>query len=248
MSWKTFTNNLEQNSPAILTGLGVLGVFSTVYLAYKNTQRAILMIGDAEYKKGDYLDKREAFDLTWKCYIPTAISAVSTAGCIVGAYYCSAKQTEAISSAYLMSQATLHEYQRKVIDQIGERKEKEIRNEVIKEIADNRSPVALYSQREDVIDTGHGNTLFYDVPGDRYFKSEINFVKSVVNDLNHDVRTEMFFDWNELYYRWGLPMRKYGSEMIFDVDRPLEVKLEPELMENGQVRILVDYELYPRCV
>jgi hypothetical protein len=56
----------------------------------------------------------------------------------------------------------------------------------------------------------------------------------------------MYFDWNELRYRWGLPFKKYGSELIFDVDRPLEVRYEPELMENGQVRILINYDLYPK--
>ena len=98
----------------------------------------------------------------------------------------------------------------------------------------------------EVIDTGHGSTLFYDVPGQIYFKSDINYIRSKVNDLNNEVRTEMYFDWNEIYYRWGLPMRKYGTEMIFDVDHPLELKLDPEMMENGQVRILLDYDLFPK--
>ena len=111
-------------------------------------------------------------------------------------------------------------------------------------------PTTLYSDggmAGEVIDTGHGNTLFYDVPGQIYFKSDINYIRSKVNDLNAEVRTEMYFDWNEIYYRWGLPMRKYGNEMIFDVDHPLELRLDPEMMENGQVRILLDYELLPKC-
>ena len=77
--------------------------------------------------------------------------------------------------------------------------------------------------------------------------SDINFLKAQVNELNYEVRSEMYFDWNEILYRWGLPMRKYGSELIFDVDHPLEIRLTPEMMENGQVRILLDYELQPKC-
>ena len=241
----------EENSPAILAGLSVFGVISTAILAYKNTVRALDLIADENHERyvdgENSLTPKEETKLTWKCYIPTTISMIGTIGCIVGSYYCSVKQTEAISSAYLLSQATLHEYQRKVIDRIGENKEREIRDEAIREIADRRAPAVLYSSEElDIIETGHGKTLFYDIPGETYFRSDINFVKSVVNDLNHDVRTEMLYDWNEIRYRWGLPRKKFGSELIFDVDRPLEIYLEPELMENGQVRILLNYELYPR--
>ena len=56
----------------------------------------------------------------------------------------------------------------------------------------------------------------------------------------------MYFDWNELRYRWGLPFKKYGKELIFDVDHPLELRLVPDMMENGTVRIILDYELIPK--
>ena len=156
-----------------------------------------------------------------------------------------------LQSAYLLSQTTLQEYQKKVIERIGKNKEREVYDETLKEVANRQGvPATIYSDggmAGEVIDTGHGNTLFYDVPGQVYFKSDINYIRSRVNDLNSEVRTEMYFDWNEIYYRWGLPMRKYGNEMIFDVDHPLELKLDPEMMENGQVRILLDYELLPKC-
>lgn len=240
----------ERNSSAILSGLAVFGVLSTAVIAYKNTKHAMQLIEEENYNlmklNEPDLSKREELQLTWKCYIPTAISVMGTIGCVIGSYYCSAKQTEALSSAYLLSQATLHEYQRKVTDKIGENKEKEIRYEVMKELANNKAPAIAYTEESDVIETGHGKTLFYDIPGDVYFKSDINFVRATVNDLNHDVRTEMEFDWNEMRYRLGLPNKKFGSQLIFDVDRPLEIELEPELMENGQVRILFNYELYPK--
>lgn len=239
---------LSNNSPTILTGMSIVGFISTVVMASQATIKAQDIIAD---NGAEDLPLRDKAAITWKCYIPTALMGTTSIACIVGSHICSERQKEVLQSAYLLSQTTLQEYQRRVVERIGERKEREVYDETIKSIADRNAPMALYSDggmAGEVYDTGKGNTLFYDVPGQQYFKSDINYIKSVVNDLNFEVRTEMFFDWNEIYYRWGLPYRKYGSEMIFDVDHPLELKLEPEMMENGQVRILLDYDLFPRSI
>ena len=238
---------LSNNSPLILTCMSVVGTVSTAVMASQATIKA----QDILYDNGaEDLPWQDKVRLTWKCYIPTGLMGISTIGCMIGSHVCSENQKAALQSAYLLSQTTLQEYQKKVIERIGKNKEREVYDETLKEVAIRQGqPTTVYSDggmAGEVIDTGHGNTLFYDVPGQIYFKSDINYIRSKVNDLNNEVRTEMYFDWNEIYYRWGLPMRKYGTEMIFDVDHPLELKLAPEMMENGQVRILVDYELYPK--
>lgn len=239
---------LSNNSPLILTCMSVVGTITTAVMASQATLKAQDILYDNGAEDLPWQDKTR---LVWKCYIPCGLMGVSTIGCMVGSHICSENQKAALQSAYLLSQTTLQEYQKKVVERIGKNKERELYDEALKEVAVRQGqPTTLYSDggmAGEVIDTGHGNTLFYDVPGQIYFKSDINYIRSKVNDLNAEVRTEMYFDWNEIYYRWGLPMRKYGSEMIFDVDHPLELRLDPEMMENGQVRILLDYELLPKC-
>lgn len=240
---------LSNNSPTILTGMSIVGLVSTAIMASQATVKAVDTIDDFIEDTDRLPEPKEVAQMVWKYYIPTALMGTTSIACIVGSHVCSTKQKEVLQSAYLLSQTTLQEYQKRVIERIGERKEKEVYNETIKAVAEKQSPAALYSDggmAGEVIDTGKGNTLFYDVPGQQYFKSDINYIRSQVNDLNFEVRTEMFFDWNEIYYRWGLPLRKYGSEMIFDVDHPLDIRLNPEMMDNGQVRILIDYDLIPR--
>ena len=242
MDLKSIKMFLSKNSPLILTTLSVAGVCSTVITSSQDTIKAKNIIDKSRPK-----NKKELIKSTWKCYIPTAISTTSTIACILGSHHCSSKQKNAIASAYALSQVTLQKYQEKVIERIGKNKARDIREEVDKEVANIKSPVSIFqSQLTDAIDTGHGKTLFYDIPGELYFYSDMNYMDKQVNDLNREVRSEMYFDWNELRYRWGLPFKKYGSELIFDVDRPLEVRYEPELMDNGQVRILVNYDLYPK--
>lgn len=237
---------LNRNNSKILTGLSVVGIGLTVYNAILDTRKAEDHFW-AEQSKHD--DELNYIKVTWKDYLPTIISAILTAGCTIASDVCAESHTEAAISSYLFSQATLQEYQRKVVERIGVNKERELHDDVIKEIASKKELPVLYSDggvTGNVIDTGKGNTLFYDEPGDTYFKSDIQCVRSVVNDLNYELRSEMYFDWNELRYRWGLPFKKYGSDLIFDVDRPLELRLVPDMLENGTVRIILDYELYPK--
>ena len=234
---KIFVSN---NSPTILTVSSVIGVFSTVVLASQDTIKAQEILGKVKPQT-----RKEAFDAAWKCYIPTAVSAGLTVACIVGSHYCSQRQKEALTSAYLLSQTTLHEYQKKVIERIGEKKEAEVMEETRKSMAHNTLEVCGYTPT-DAIDTGHGKTLFYCVPEKTYFRSDINYVKTQFNNLNYEVRSEMMFDRNEINYRLGLPMDKFGSEYIFDVDRPLRPSIIPEIMDNGEIRVILDYELYPK--
>lgn len=241
MNLKELKLLINKHSPLILACMGVFGTVSTVYTAHQDTLKAEEIIKQTKPRNW-----QEELHDTWKCYIPTAISATGTIGCIVGSHYCSSKQREALASAYLVSQTTLQKYQEKVIERIGKNKARDLREEVDRDIADMRAPAASFpSMLTDAIDTGHGKTLFFDVPGERPFYSDMNYMDKQVNDMNREVRSEMYFDWNELNYRWGLPYKQFGSEHIFTADDPLEVRYVPEIMDNGQVRINVHYDLIP---
>lgn len=244
MNFKDVKLFLSNNSPTILTCASIVGVISTVITASQDTIKAQDIL-----HKSCPRDRKEAAKITWKCYIPTAISAMSTIGCIVGSHYCSSKQKKALTSAYLLSQATLQEYQRKVIERIGKNKERDIQEEVAKGLADRQMPIMGPTINNlDVIETGHGNSLFYDSVSERYFKSDLMYLQKIENDINRDIMTEMYFDWNEILYRIGQPYKEYGDTLIVDIDHPLEFKPVPEIMENGQVRIVLTYKLYPKVL
>ena len=259
MSLKTFIAKtalgVSNHSSEILTFLSILGIGTTVYTAHQDTIKAEHKLEDERryWRKSGVYHKftvEEKVKLTWKCYIPTAISALSTAGCIAGSHYCSHRQKEALSSAYTLSQMTLQEYQKKVVEKIGENKERELREEVYKEVANRQTPPALYLNNEvDVIETGHGNTLIYDMVAEKYIKSDINYIKSVRNDLNYELMSELYFDWNEIRYRLGMPMTKYGSDRIVTAENPWkpEFSFDDEyLAETGQVKVIMTYDLIPK--
>lgn len=230
---------INKNSPLILTVLSLAGVVSTVVTASKDTARAKDVITVTRPR-----NRKEVLRATWKCYIPTAISAGTTMACIIGSHYCSNKQKEALSSAYALSQLTLHKYQEKVVERLGKNKSEALREEVYNEVAECQAPsIGFTSGMTKPYDTGHGNTLFYLIPGKIWFYSDKNFMDAQTNAMNHDVMTEMYYDENEIMYRWGLPMDKKNSEWIFTCDDLFEPHYEAKLMDNGQVRVNVDYNL-----
>ena len=243
MNISNITNNvkmfLTKNSSTILTVLSLAGVVGTVATASQDTRKAEDIITTARPR-----NKKEELKLTWKCYIPTAISAGTTMACILGSHYCSQKQKEALGSAYALSQLTLQKYQEKVIERIGKNKAEVLREDVMNEVAECRDPsIGFFSGMTKPIDTGHGNTLFYLIPAKLWFYSDKNFLDAQTNAMNHDVMTEMFYDGNEIMYRWGLPFDSRNSEWIFTAEDMFEPHYEAKLMDNGQVRVNIDYEL-----
>ena len=79
MSFKGLKLFLGKRSPEILTVVSVIGIVATVVTASQDTIKAQDIL-----KKMKPRDKREAIKITWKCYIPTAISATTTCLSIFG--------------------------------------------------------------------------------------------------------------------------------------------------------------------
>lgn len=235
---------LRNNSSGILTIMSIVGVGITVNTARGDTLKAEEVLRPYDYE----LCPRERLRLTWKCYIPTAVSTLGTVACIVGSHYCSAKQKEALSSAYLLSQTTLQEYQKRVIDHIGENKERAIHEETVKAMADKQAPIANFlTDSKEAYITGHGNTLFYCVSSGEYFRSDINYIKNVQNEVNGLLIDgyDSLFDDNYIRISLGLPYLEVANWRGVDVNHRLQIHFSPELMDDGAVRVCMDYKTWP---
>lgn len=232
---------LKKNSPTILTGLAVGGLFATVALAIKATPRAIQILENAESKVEKPIKPMETIKLTWKCYIPTGLMGLATTGCIIGANSINLRRSAALASAYSITEAALKEYQAKVVETIGETKARKIKDEIAAERL-KKDPVT----NKEVIITGKGDMLCYDKISGRYFKNNIEQLRRVQNDLNHNLISEMFISLNEFYYAIGLPGIKIGEELGWNVDRLIELSFSSMLSEEGEPCLVIDYCIGPR--
>lgn len=221
-SGRVVANLIKQNSPTILTSLNAAGVFMTAALAVKATPKALMIIKDAndefEYKNGGSWPNGnwDIIKLTWKCYIPATVMGISTILCGVGANSINLRRNAALASVYSLAEATLKEYQHKVVEVIGEKKEQRIRDEIAQDRVDKNPP------SEGVIFVGQGETMCYDELSDRYFKSDMETLRRIQNDINRDLLQDMWISQNMVYDRMGLPHVKTGDDTGWNTDKQID--------------------------
>lgn len=249
MSFRSALSNLglaiKNNSPEILTGLSMFGVATTAVIAHNDTLRAEEIIYEQRIDPSDW---KAVLKATWKCYLPTGFSIAATCGCIGGVLKSSNNQKKIYSAAYLSSQAFIREYQKRMVEKLGEKKEQEIRDETIKAIADKKAPVANFlTDSKEAILTGHGHTLFYSPITGEYFRSDINHIKTIQNEINKYLISgyDSVFDENYIRLSLGLPTIPLGGGRGVDLDHMLEFRFAPELMDTGEVRVVLDYQMWP---
>ena len=97
--FKSIEMGLNKYSPEILTGIGIAGMITTTILAVKATPKALRLLGEAEKDKGEELSKKEVFDTAWKCYIPAAVTCISSAAWV----FIRSSATSARKTAHLIS-------------------------------------------------------------------------------------------------------------------------------------------------
>lgn len=239
-----------KNSPAILTGIGVLGVFSTVYGAIDATPKAMQIL---EERRAEELDineefndftRWEMFQAVWKCYIPTFISGTITVIAIISANSVNQRRNAALIGLYSLSENALKEYKNKVIETIGEKKGQEIKDGIAKDRI-IKNPV----RDTEIINTGHGDTLCYEVLSGRYFRSDIEHIRRSLTEASIKLMTEMFMSLNEIYSELDLPTIGVGDMMGWNIDDgSIKPEFSSQLTENDIPCLVLDFEMMPRYI
>jgi len=237
---RTTGESINKNSPTILTGIGVTGVISTTALAIKGTILAVEVIDDEESYAKRKFTNREKLELVWKLYLPTAASGIITIAAIVGSNHISSKRNAALMSLYSVADSALKEYQDKVIEMFGEKKEAKVRDEIAQDKLDE-NPV------HDIIITSKGEHLFFDALSGRYFRSDVETVRRVQNDFNELLFNDMFVPLNEFYDMLGLEGTEMGRNTGWDVQKgKLDIKFSAKIAADGEPCIVLGYSIEPR--
>lgn len=234
---------LGKHSPEILTGLGITGMLTSTVLAVTATPKALKLIENKKKElKTEELTPVEVVKTAWKPYIPAITTSIASIACIIGASKVNYKRNAALATAYSLSERTLSRYREKVIETIGERKEKAIRDKVNQDKVDKNK----VSSSQVIIATS-GDTLCMDVISGRYFKSDMETIKEIVNKLNRRITYENYISLNEFYEEIGLDDIKTGDLLGWNIDSGLiEPTFSTCLAENGQPCIVLDFMVEPR--
>lgn len=227
---------LTEHTPEILTGIGAAGVVVTAVFSAKATPKALKAV--EEKKKELHVDKlpfKETLKCTWKYYVPAALSGAASIACIIGSNTVHAKRYSALAAAYKLSETAITEYREKVIEKIGEKKEQEVHDAIVKDRIAKNPPI-----NGEIIRTGKGDTLCYDNTGGRYFYSSREEIERIANELNRKMNNGEEISLNEFYGELGLFGTQIGYIIGWRADWQLiQPKFTTQLADDHRTPCLV---------
>lgn len=264
---KNLQRTTKKHSPEILVGIGIAGMITTVVMAVRATPKAVELLVEetqnrilsndrdgeenieglikvSDDESGYYyrLPVKDAIKTTWLCYVPATVVGSISIACIIFANSAHMRRNTALATAYSFSETALREYQDKAKEIIGVKKEQQIRDSLNRDCID-RNPLS----NKEVFMTKNGDMLCYDKLSGRYFKSDINEIKKVINVLNKRMLTDMAVSLNELYYEIGLPGIKLGDDLGWDIDMGfIDIEFSSQLAEDGTPCLVLDYKVAPQ--
>lgn len=229
---------VSDNAPVILTAAAVVGVATTTLFAVKATPNALGLIEAAEETAQKPLTPPQKIRLTLPCYIPALGMGAATMACIIGASTTATKRNAALLSAFTLSENAFKEYQSKVVETLGEKKEQIVRDEIAKDRVQNNPP-----SDNSVIFAGSGKVLCYEMLTGRYFESTHEDLRKAENNINKQIINEMYASQNDFYREIGISTNKFGDEFGWNTDNLLELQFSSVLTEDNKPCLAIDYRV-----
>ena len=247
-----FKTAFVKHDTEIIMGLGISGMITTTIMAVKATPKAIHILNEEECRRSklipppyDQVDWKDRVKLCWRCYIPSAAVGTLSVACLVSATSINAKRNAALATAYSISESVLKDYQEKVIETIGEKKEELIRGEIAKDKITQNPP-----NEQSIIITNKGDTLCYDAFSGRYFRGDADKFKRVENELNRVMLDEQYVSLNDFYYEIGLENIPLGDELGWTIDDGRDGRIDlyftSQLTPEGVPCLVINYRVQPR--
>lgn len=239
---KWFRKN--RNEVMIVAGAVGLAV-STFFVGLKTPKFKEFIEEEKKAQETEKLPIKDVAKIAAKSYISPALGTVASASLIIGGLASNCKKNEAFASMCMASNAALKQYKERVIETVGEEKEKEIAKKVvvkdgeIVEDIDDVSDIMAYANKDKVY-------TFIDSYSGRRFKCTKNKLDHVKNILNERLLTEYNIYLNEYYDEIGLKHTDAGEILLWNADEGLlNIKYEPMFDDYGNITILVSFTEKP---
>ena len=186
---KTAAAFATKNSNALLTGLALttltgtaLAVASAVpkLMEVEEDKKADLEIArnDEERRK----IKRAARLKVAKIIIVPALMFLICGGCIVGNAYINSKKIAALAAAYALSEQKIEDLENATKEIAGPKK-----SSLIAQKADQLAAERCETDKDAVINTGHGEDLFYYRKEDYYLRSNQDFINLAFKNIQSNL-------------------------------------------------------------
>lgn len=245
---KKATHLVEDNKTTILTGIGVAGTITATVLSGRAGWKAAYKISYADHDRfndpkdeRNELDTREKLLLVAPDFIPAVGTCALTVTAIIFANRLSARETAAMAAAYGLSDKTFQEYKEKVQEKLGQNKETALRDEIAQERIDNNPPTG-----RDVIITGNGDVLCYDVLTDRFFRSTVESIKRAENEVNAEILNHDMVSLSRFYEEIDLKATPYSDSVGWNLENRCDIEISTVLSTDKQPCISLDFKRWPK--
>lgn len=230
-----------ENSPALLTGVGVIGTVTTAILTGRASFKAAEIIERNQPMEGvdSPLTKNEKIKLVWTEFIPPVGVCGMTIASIIFAHRINSKQAAAMAAAYGLSEKTFSDYKEKVEEKLGVNKEQAIRDE----LAQDRVTANPPSQ---TIIVGSGDVLCLDVLTSRYFMGNMEKIKKAENEINAEILACDGASLSRFYDEIGLDPTPYSDTVGWDLDNRCELQISTVMSADERPCLSVDFARWPK--
>lgn len=238
------------NSTTFLTGMGVTGVVTTAYLTGRASFKAaefirrddeqrrdvvehVLDPPDFQYKEATF---KEKVKLVWPLYVAPVSTAATTITAIVMANHEASKKIAALTVASGISERALQEYKAKVVEKLGENKERGIRDEIAQDRVKQNPPT-----NSQVMIVGNGDVLCFDMITGRYFTGTMEKIRQAENKINYEILVHDYASLSSFYDEIGLQPTVYSDTVGWNSNQRLELSFSTVMSQDDRPCIAIDF-------
>ena len=233
---------IKANSPAVLAGTAIVGAVAIAYTAYKCAPKCKEAI--EEESKVDSVktlddgteehtveriepSKKTKAKIFVKTMWPVMVALIVTVTSVVASHKISAKRIAVLSAAYATATQKASEAAEKKAEEFikakfGDQASEEYKEEVKKEQELAKKAASNISSKTEIIETGGGNTLFYDYYSGKLLRSSEGYLEAklqaAISALQLNGDGNMWISYNEILDAWGVPNIGLGDGQGFDIN------------------------------
>lgn len=231
---------IDKNSPAILTGMAVIGTGLTAWFSHKAALQSNTVINSLALDEEIDIQKMKTEDkikATWKLYLPPAACVVGTSACMIMATKIGLNRTAAMAGAFAVSNKAYDEYKDKVKETLGETKHTKIVDAVAADTV-----AAMPSDR--LVLPHEGEQTFVDAWSGRSFSSTMEKLNKALNDFNKEMLYGSYASLSEFYKRIGLSDIQESDRIGWSKENLLELAYTTVLKDDRAV-VLFTFDSAP---
>lgn len=229
----------------ILIAIGIGAMVASIFLAIRSAKEECKEEQE-EPEKEEKKDTVEKVSETIYRYWPTIVLSLLAIFCFGFTYRSSLKQTAAVVTTYNITKRSYGKYKEKTKEAMGERREEKIRRSVAKDIADEDYELERSKPEPKIIDTGEGDTIFYDVISKRFFKSSFIKMRDVERDLRDLSKNTFAIPLNKMYEMIGLKKTSDGKRLGWNtMYNEIRFKYYTGKLVDGKICVVLGFECSP---